>query len=148
MTYLRLERFHTDRNAVIDLPMRLIVSVIIGTIALSTIIAVIVQPCLFPRSLSISIDPLTHTINDTSSNISFQVHVIDDSGHPVSHATVIIKGLDTIKSNVTDDSGDTLLILSMRFPEGISEMFLDVIVKAPCATTRTLNNYLRIIKHP
>jgi flavin reductase (DIM6/NTAB) family NADH-FMN oxidoreductase RutF len=136
----------SDTFAVIDLPMRLVVSLIIGSVALGTIVSFMMQPCLFPRSLSVSIDPLSLTINNTSSDVSFLVHVIDDANHPVSDALVIIKGNYDVASNMTDETGYCHLSLTVYLPDGISEGYLDVQIKASCKTTFDQKDIIRIVK--
>ena len=146
MKHMSKARFFSDSTAVIDLPMRLVVSLIIGTVALSAMIAFMIQPCLFPQVLSVSIDPLVSSINDTNTNVSFHIHVTDDAGNPVTDANVIIKGYHNIKSNRTDHLGNTHISFSMHIPEGISESYLDVIVKASCAATRSMTDCIKIVK--
>lgn len=137
--------FH-ESAAVIDLPMRLVVTLIIGTVALSSIIAFIAQPCLIPQNLSVSLDPLVTSVNTSERNVSIRCVVTDEMHMPVKDAVVLIRGNHVIKANRTDDKGLAILVFEVSFPEGISEMFFDVVVKSSCATTQTLSNAVKIIQ--
>ena len=136
----------SDVSAVIDLPMRLVVTLIIGTVALSAIIAFVAQPCLLPQSLFVSMDPLVSSVNTSDRNVSIQFTVTDDHHNPVKDALVTIKGNYVIKANRTDNNGWTILVFEVSISEGISEVFLDVVVKASCSTTRSFTNAIKIIK--
>jgi len=135
-----------DSSAVIDLPMRLVVSLIIGTVALSAIIAFMMHPCIIPHTLSVSIDPLVLSINGSDQNVSIKIHVSDESNDPVNDAVVTIKGHDVIIANTTDHLGDTVLSFPVTIPEGISEIYLDVMVKASCARSQVFSNCIRVFR--
>lgn len=127
------EIFLKNESAVLGLPMRLTISIIIGSIVLLTILTVMLNPCLFPKPLLVSINPQLTTIQGYEpENISFIIFVNDTKGIPISGAVVIIKGLGGAGLGFSDNTGKAMLSLQVQFEEGIVEGYLDVSVKAPC----------------
>jgi len=122
--------FIKNEKAVLGMPMRLTVILIIGIIALIAILAFILNPCLFPKKMIVS---AKQNINEISSgdeatfNIDF--HVTDKNGNPIKNAKVIVTGLEGAGYGKTDNNGDTTVNIKVRLDPGRSQGFLDVKVK-------------------
>jgi hypothetical protein len=138
-------RFFSDEWAVLGLPMRLTVAVIIGTIALASILGFILNPCLFPTKMIISVDPMSQ---DITSSITFPCDVLvqDQQGRPVIGAQVLIKGLGAAQSIATDVAGKASFTLTVALSTGTSEGYLDVQVKAPCFETFSQPDMIKIYR--
>ena len=78
LTRLILEQrrlFASDKNAVIGLPMRLTVSLIIGALALLFILSYILDPCLFPGKMVVTVNPMVNIIPIGSDQAVFSINV-------------------------------------------------------------------------
>ena len=137
-----------DDNAVLGLPMRLTVSIIIGTVALAAILAFMLNPCLFPGKLVVSVSPLVHEIppDQNSTNLTLFVSVTGMDGHPLSGATVRITGLGGTGSGVSDQTGKTTVPLTVTLGEGSDEGYLDVVVKAACRTSFSQLDMIKVVR--
>ena len=117
--------------AVLGLPMRLTVSLILGTVVLLAILTTLVNPLVFSQRLLVSISPLVITVGgSTPENVSFLVVVTDTDGSPVCDASIIIKGLGGAGSGMSDTDGKAYLQIQVQIEEGLYEGYLDVSVKA------------------
>jgi hypothetical protein len=132
---------------VLGLPMRLTVSIIIGSIVLLSILTVMLNPCLFPKPLLVSISPQLTMIQALEpENISYIIFVNDSKGIPVSGAVVIIKGLGGAGTGFSDDRGRAILSLQVQLEQGTVEGYLDVSVKAPCYISFEGQDVLKVVK--
>jgi hypothetical protein len=124
-------RFPYDTNATVDMPMRLVITVIIGTITLISIFGFLSQSLVIPSYLQVSIEPMFYQWNESVNTTEFTITVKDSSDHqPVDQALVVLKGPFNIQYNYTNHSGIcNIQVESMKLP-GIHEWFLDVTVKA------------------
>ncbi len=125
--------FLKNELAVLGLPMRLTISLIIGTIVLLAILSSILNPCIFPQQMLVSITPQVIIVQGSDQeNVSFTVFVQDTDGSPLSGASVIIKGLGGAGSGFSDTTGKTIIPLRVQLESGIYEGYLDISVRAPC----------------
>lgn len=139
--------FIKDEEAVIGLPMRLTVSIVIGSIVLLSILSLMFNPCLFPKPLLVSISPQLTTIQGLEpENISFLVFVNDTEGIPISGAVVIIKGLGGAGMGFSDDRGSAVISLQVQLVQGTVEGYLDVSVKAPCHVSFEGLDFLKVVR--
>ena len=139
--------FVTNSDAVLGLPLRLTVSLIIGIVALAAILSYIYHPCLLPRNMVVSITPMVGTISsDDPTDVSFIVFVNDSAGHSVSGASVFIKGLGGAGSNVTDDHGKAGVRVTVHIEKGSLEGYLDVTVKTACYNIFSYNDMIKIVR--
>ena len=140
--------FRTDEDAVLGLPMRLTVSLIIGVVALAAILSFIINPCLFPSKMIISVTPMVNAtalgVNWTVCNYTVSVQTVD--GHPINDAIVIIKGLKGVATNKTNAVGTTIVSINATLGDGVSEGYLDVSVKAACRESFEQLEMLKIIR--
>ena len=128
--YVHLMR---NNNAVLGLPLRIMVSLVIGTVALGAILSYILNPCLFPERLVVSVSPMMTTVSgDQPVNATFLVHVNDTKSHPICDARVIIKGLGGACSGYTDNQGKITLVVQVQLDPGIHEGYLGLSVSASC----------------
>ena len=142
-----LKRFIKDNKAVLGLPMRLTVSLIIGTVALAAILTYILNPCLFPSQMTVSASPMINTITGNQpTELNITVFVKNPEGKPIKDASVIIKGLDGIGSNFTDINGETEVKITVILADSANEGYLDVNVKAACHQTYIQEDLIKIIK--
>jgi len=139
--------FIQNEHAVLGLPMRLTVSLIIGTIALLGILSYIINPCLIPEKLVVSVSPMVSTISgENPTNVTFFVFVNDTKNHPVSGAIVIIKGLGSACTGLTDVHGKINLLLQVHLDPGIHEGYLGLSVKAACHEPFEQQDIIKIVK--
>lgn len=123
--------FIRNERAVLGLPMRLTVILIIGVVALIAILAFILNPCLLPDKMIVVVEPIVNEITTgDEATFDIDVHVTDSSGNPVKSANVIIDGLGGAGSGRTDEYGDTTVQIMVRLEPGKIQGFLDVTVKA------------------
>jgi len=139
--------FLKNESAVLGLPLRLTVSLIVGTLVLVAILSMILNPCLFPSRILVTITPQVTLVQGNSpENVSFTVFVNDTDGFPLSGASVIIKGLGGAGSGVTDDHGKVLVQLAVQLESGTSEGYLDVTVKAVCHVPFEHQGFVKVVR--
>ncbi|RLF41622.1 MAG: hypothetical protein DRN12_02690 [Thermoplasmata archaeon] len=117
-------------NAVVALPMRLIVSIVIGTAVLSAILSFISDSSYITPSMVVSVDPIFYKMNSSRGILNISLSVSSKDGKPIKDAVVIIQGLDGFASAITDSNGNANISISIVFPKYIHEGYLDVTVKA------------------
>lgn len=141
--------FIKNKKAVIGLPMRLTVSMIIGVVALAAIISYISNPCIFPDKIIVTVNPMINYISNGSNQASFNIdiYVKDSDGYPIKDALVLIKGLNGINSGYTDLNGKTVVNINVTLQESAYEGYLDISVKAPCYETFSQNDMIKIIRN-
>jgi hypothetical protein len=139
--------FLKNESAVLGLPMRLTVSLIIGSIALIAILSTILNPCLFPHRMLVTISPQVTTVQGSDpENVSFTVFVNDSDGFPLSGASVIIKGLGGAGSGVSENDGKALVNLEIQLENGTYEGYLDISVRAPCHVPFEYQAIAKVVK--
>ncbi len=139
--------FFNDMHAVLGLPMRLTVSVIIGTIVLVSILSFLLNPCLFPQRMVVTVTPMITVLTEEDPhNVSFIVHVNDSKGYGLMGASVIIKGLGGAGSGFADKNGEAVIQLQVDLEEGIYEGYLDISVKASCYTPYVQEEMIKVVK--
>jgi hypothetical protein len=139
--------FIVDEHAVLGLPMRLTVSLVIGTIALITILSFILNPCLFPERMLVSVTPYVTVLPGSEpENVSFTIYVNETDGHPLSGASVIIKGLGGAGSGFSDETGKTIIEIQVQLKDGIHEGYLDVLVNAACHESFEQQDMIKVVK--
>ena len=115
-------------KAVIDMPLRLTVTIIIGTITLLAILGYMTNLSVLSEEIIVEID--TYTAQITSNN-SFLVTVTDTNGNSLPGSLVIIKGLEQLSSNTTDNTGTTKIEVCCVLNATQSQGYLDIIVRPP-----------------
>ena len=140
--------FIKNEKAVLGLPMRLTVSLIIGTVALVAILSYVMNPCLFPDRMIVSVNPMVNTVSgNNSTDINITIYVNETNGYPIKNANVIIKGLTGIGANHTDENGKTIIQITVKLESGVNEGYLDVSVKAACHETFSQQDMIKILRH-
>jgi hypothetical protein len=139
--------FLKDEYAVLGLPMRLTVSLIIGAIALLAILSFIMNPCVFPHKMHVSITPLVTTVQGSEpENVSFMVVVCDTDGVPLRGASVIITGLGGAGSGFSNEDGRTSVHLQVWLEDGLYEGYLAISVKASCHVAFEQQEMIKVVK--
>lgn len=140
--------FIKNEKAVLGLPMRLTVSLIIGTVALVAILSYVMNPCLFPDRMIVSVNPMANIVSgNNSTDINITIYVNETNGYPIKNANVIIKGLTGIGANHTDENGKTIIRITVKLESGVNEGYLDVSVKATCHETFSQQDMIKILRH-
>lgn len=140
--------FIKNEKAVLGLPMRLTVSLIIGTVALVAILSYVMNPCLFPDRMIVSVNPMVNIVSgNNSTEINITIYVNETNGYPIKNANVIIKGLTGIGANHTDENGKTIIQITVKLENGVNEGYLDVSVKAACHETFSQQDIIKILRH-
>ncbi len=119
-----------NTKAVIDLPMRLMVMLIIGVVSLAAILSFLVQPGFIDPDLTVRINPYIIYANQTNTLHQFSVTITNDEQKPVANAHVIFQNQDDVVSNSTDQTGTTTLLFNSTTEFHRYESFINVNVKA------------------
>jgi hypothetical protein len=139
--------FIVNEHAVLGLPMRLTVSLVIGTIALIAILSYMTNPCLYPERIIVSLTPIVTTLPGSEpENVTFTVYVNETDGHPLSGASVIIKGLGGAGSGFSNDNGKVQIQLQVQLESGVYEGYLDISVKAACHESFEHQDMIKVVK--
>ena len=140
--------FLKNEKAVIGLPMRLTVSLIIGAAALSIILFYILNPCLFPGKMIVSVDPMINIIPTGFDEYEFEitVNVTDTQGYAINEASVMIKGLHDAVSNFTNSNGQATIKIKPRLESGVHESYLDIVVKAQCLKKFSKSRLIKVVR--
>ena len=140
--------FIKNEKAVLGLPMRLTVSLIIGTVALVAILSYVMNPCLFPDRMIVSVNPMVNIVSgNNSTDINITIYVNETNGYPIKNANVIIKGLTGIGANHTDENGKTIIQITVKLENGVNEGYLDVSVKSAGHETFSQQDMIKILRH-
>ncbi len=137
-----------NHYAVLSLPLRLIVSIVIGAAVLSSILLFILNPCIFPEKMIVKIDPMINIIPPGFDEYEFniKVEIVDRKGYPVKDANVLIKGLGDAVSSKTNSDGKVDLKIKPRLGKGVHEDYLDIVVKAGCMQKVSQEKMIKIIR--
>jgi len=140
--------FIRDKRAVIGMPLRLTVCLIIGSFALMLILIYILNPCIIPGKLVVRIEPIINIIPSGSNQETFRINVTveDKEGYSITDADVLIKGLGDAESNLTDKNGITTIEITPHLKSGVNEGYLDITVKAPCKETFSQNKMIKVVR--
>lgn len=139
--------FRKNDEAVLDLPLRLTVSIVIGMIALVAILSYICNPCLVPQKMVVAVTPhIVHLSGNDPENISVSISVNDTNHHPISGAAVILKGLGGASSGYTDENGGVILIIQVHLESGLSEGYLDVVIQVVCHDSFDQKDMIKVVK--
>jgi len=122
-------QINTNTIAVIELPLYLVVTTIIGVIVLGSILSMMILPAYLTPTPVVTVSPQIAVINNTSTPLHYQVHVKTPDHHPITHAHVIIKNDHMISTNTTNTTGIAILTLTPNIPQGLHETYFDVLVK-------------------
>lgn len=129
MPHLNIHHLTHNDTAVIDLPVYLVITIIIGIFVLGGILSMIFLPSFFTPTPVVTINPLIAMVNNTSTSIQYQVLIQTPDQKPIANAHVIIKNDQTIRTNITNISGMTMITVQPKIPQGLHETFFDVLVK-------------------
>lgn len=142
-----LQLFIKNDRAVFGMPMRLTVSIIIGIAAMIMILTYILNPCLFPSKMVVSIDPLVNVIDSgDSKDFNITAHVTDKEGRPIIGALVIIKGLGDVGSANTNTAGNVNISIMATLQSGQNEGYLDISVKYSCFETFSQTSMIKVVR--
>lgn len=140
-----IDSFLTDDSSVVDIPMYLVVTLIIGLVVLASILSMIFLPSLTTETPLVFVEPLLSSINTSTGSIQYHVRVTTPTHQPMVDAHVIIKNQQSIATNSTNESGQTIVSIQVRIPQGLQETYFDVIVKSNRYQTLTNTNMLKVI---
>jgi len=125
-----LQRNSSNDYAVLDLPMGLVVSLIIGSVCLLAILSLMLQASMIPGNLQVEIQPGYILLNDSNALVNVSVLVTDSTHHPIHNAIVIIRGYHCAVGNRTNESGYIVEQISPKMQPGLKETFLEITVQA------------------
>ncbi len=138
----------SNRKAVMGMPIRLTVCLIIGSAALLFILSFILNPCIFPGKMTVNVSPMVNKItgDDNYETFDITIEVFDEDGYPIENANIIIKGLGAAVAGNTNNNGIKDLSITPFLETGVYEGYLDLIVKAPCKETFSQTKMIKIIR--
>jgi hypothetical protein len=124
-----------DEAAAMGLPMRMVVLTIVGMAGLAAMIMFISDMNIVPKSMHANIvgidnSSISSVIYTDGSIRNITVEVIDVDGAPVEGATVIIFGLQTCASGLSDKDGYTSLIINTSTISVTGEGYLKLCARA------------------
>jgi hypothetical protein len=125
--------------------MYLVVTLIIGILALASMFSLMFLPVFPSETPHVTVDPLITSVNSTNSSITYQVQITDTNHRPLTNAHIIIKNMDTIAVNTTNESGMATLNVQVTMPIGLHETYLDVIVKTSKYPTFSSEDMLKVV---
>jgi hypothetical protein len=124
-----------DETAAMGLPMRMVVLTIVGMAGLAAMVIFIGDANLIPKTMHADITGIDNSTtgsvlhaNNGTKNVN--VHVIDIDGRPVAGATVVIYGLHTSASGITDSNGNALVNIDTSSFSFSGEGYLKLSAKA------------------
>lgn len=144
----KVRKLIANNYAVLDLPLRLTVSLAIGVAALSFILLCILNPCLFPSKMIVNIEPMVNIVPSGFDEYEFSINVEvrDREGHAIKNANILIKGLGDAVSDITDSDGKAIIKIKPKLEQGVNEGYLDLVVKAGCMEKFSEENMIKIIR--
>lgn len=128
--------------------MGLVVSIIIGVVALTAILGFMLNTDPISDEFSITYQPFVIGLDSHMNHTNITVRVTNENQHPVHEAVVIVRGYQVINATSTDTNGVAVLPVSPCLPSGISEAYLDIIVKKSGYRTTTQSNCIKVISIP
>ncbi|RLF64389.1 MAG: hypothetical protein DRN33_02300 [Thermoplasmata archaeon] len=114
-----------DERAVVELPMRMVVTLIVGGIALGSVTYYITSNCWTAENIRVEWKPDVLI----EGNADLEVKVMDENGKPIKNAVVTVTGLKTAASNRTGEDGETFLHINPVLPDYRNEGYLNIEVK-------------------
>jgi len=110
---------------VLELPMRMVVTVVIGGAVLGSIMYYMSSNCWNPESIRVSWSPEVLYEGDNEVSIT----VTDGHGNPLKNAVVTMVGLGDAGSNKTGGDGNAIVHISPQIDPNRNEGYLDIEVK-------------------
>ena len=114
-----------DEGGVLELPMRMAVTLVIGGAVLGAIVYYVSSNCWNPESIQVSWNP--EVLSEGSNDV--EVTVNNEHGNPIKDAIVTISGLGDADSNKTGGNGKATLHISPQLGIYRNEGYLDMEVK-------------------
>jgi hypothetical protein len=138
----------SNKEAVMGLPLRLTVCLVIGSASLLFILSFILNPCIFPEKIIVDVDPMINVIPSGQNKETFliEIKVSNNKGYPIAGASVIIKGLGDISDNKTNHKGLTKISITPKLSVDVYEGYLDLTIKAPCKETFSESKMIKIVR--
>jgi hypothetical protein len=139
--------FIDNEHAVLGLPLRLTISLIIGSIVLLSILSTLLNPCVFPQRMIVTVTPMITTLpSNDPKDVTFTVFMKDTKGHAISGASVIIKGLAGAGCGFSDENGKATIQMQIQIQDGFYEGYLDISIKAACYEPFEQQDMIKIVK--
>jgi len=113
------------KEGILELPLKMVVSIVIGGVALSTVLYFLSTQCIYPKELDVQWNPLV--IENEKIN-EIQIRVRSD-GKAVEGANVVISGLGNAASGKTNENGEATLYFTPHM-KGRNEGYVDIYVNA------------------
>jgi len=114
-----------DNRAVLGLPLRMVVSIIVGGAALATVLYFLSSSCIFPKELDVEWKPIVIE-NEKRNEIKVSVYA---DGKAVGGAEVVIHGLGNASYGKTDGNGEITLYFTPHM-KGRNEGYVEIRVTA------------------
>jgi len=148
MDFQKRKLLTINKSAIMGLPLRLTVCLVIGSAALIVILSFILNPCLIPKKMTVDVNPMINIIPLGLDEKDFEItiRVYDKDGYNIKDANIIIKGLGDVGSNKTNYLGLAKINIKPHLNPGINEGYLDILVKAPCAETYSQNKLIKVLR--
>lgn len=107
----------SDERGVVDLPLRLVVTMIFGAIILGLIVYYISTNCFLMKNMQVAWKPSLVEINGGNGKCEIEIRVKDEKGNPLRNAVVTVMGLGGADSEITGKDGKVILHLNITIGE-------------------------------
>jgi len=136
-----------DIRGLEDLPLRLIVTIIVGGAAVGVITSFLFTTCWHKEGLEVFWTPEMIVLNEEQEYYPIKIYVTDNRGNVVKNANVVITGLGEAVSGKTDDKGEIAFEISIELPEFRNEGYLDIEVNAAgCYTQFYQEDAIKVVR--
>jgi len=136
----------SDERGVVDLPLRLVVTMIVGGIILGLIIYYISTNCFLMKNMQVIWQPSLLKIKGENGKCEIEIRVDDEKGNPLRNAVVTVTGLGGADSGITGEDGKVLLHLNITIGER-KEGYLDIRVSCDkCYKDFYEENAIKVVK--
>ncbi|HEC91622.1 MAG TPA: hypothetical protein ENI51_01290, partial [Candidatus Atribacteria bacterium] len=132
-----------DSRGLEDLPLRFVVTIIVGSVALSAVVGYTLLNVHPHKTLDVSLNTL-----EIEEGLGKKIDItVTSHGNPIKGATVVCTGCGDAASGKTDENGKVTLYMDIVLPQnGRYENFLDLIVDAKGYDEFKEENYIRVVK--
>jgi len=132
-----------DPRGIEDLPLRIVVTIIVGAVALTAVVGYTLSSFPHHKTLEVSVDKM-----EIEEGLGQRIEVtVTSQGNPIKGANILCTGCGGAASGKTDENGKAILYMDIFLPQnGRYEDFLDLTVKAKGYEEFNEEDYIKVSK--
>ena len=132
-----------DSRGMEDLPLRIVVTIIVGAVALTAVVGYTLSSFPHHKTLEVSVNTM-----EIEEGLGQRIEVtVTSRGNPIKGANVLCTGCGGAASGKTDENGKAILYMDIFLPQnGRYEDFLDLAVKAKGYEEFNEKDYIKVSK--